>query len=161
MNRVFGRPYKFNLYGHYTYPQQQQGISHVLTQIFHELKWRPANAITQYCLIRCHHWQAFLLHSLSADRTNKGSRALGQSPLFLQTSARIGDSLLLTLDQTAQGSRKERRVKWQEFGAPVLITPTSFHPGIHKHNIPKQCFFFFKICDLKQTVQSNEVTNKP
>lgn len=43
-----------------------------------------------------------------------------QSSLLLQTSVRIGDSLLLTLDQAAQGSRKERRAKRKEFGAPVL-----------------------------------------
>ena len=54
MNRVFGSPYKFNLYSHYTHFPQQYSISLsmsctlcVLTQILHELKWRLANTILQ------------------------------------------------------------------------------------------------------------------
>lgn len=56
INRVFGSPYKFNLYSHYAHFPQQYSISlsntHsctlcVLTQTLHELKWRQANTILQ------------------------------------------------------------------------------------------------------------------
>lgn len=157
INRVFESPYKFELYGHYTHLQQQQGISLsvsctscVLTQIFHELKWSQANATTQY--------------SSSYDATTGKNSCCIPSQLTGSTKAaelqwsrahcsfkpQQGlDSLLLTLDQTAQVSRKERRQKRKEFGAP-LLSYTNFishrDPQIgYTQNIHCYFLFFFKM----------------
>lgn len=54
MNRVFGSPYKFSLYSHYTHFPRQYSIALpmsctlcALTQMLHELKWRQPNTILQ------------------------------------------------------------------------------------------------------------------
>lgn len=104
----------------------------------------------------CHHWQKFLLHSLSADRTSKGSRA--HCSFRPQQGSVIPFCSLQTKLPKGVEKRGEQRGKSLE---PLSsVTSTSFHPGIHKQDIPKR-WRFFKRCDLKQTVQSNEETNKP